>query len=156
MLAAFQSTQHTQSTSAGCLRSTVAVSQQLLGEGCQEEKASPAHTCASLGCGFGLTVWDPCFGLEASCVFSGNRVSSLEDAAPPTREPATVLLNVSAGFCSIGGGGHHEEGPLSSQLFGRERAAINVDAHRMEVTKKSPYPSRKGGVFFGADRMLRV
>lgn len=33
---------------------------------------------------------------------------------------------------------------LSSELFGNYLAAINVDTHIMDVTKKSPYPSRKG------------
>ena len=33
---------------------------------------------------------------------------------------------------------------LSSELSGNYFAAINVDTHIMDVTKKSPYPSRKG------------
>lgn len=42
------------------------------------------------------------------------------------------------------------------ELFGNYLPAINVDTHIMDVTKKSPYPSRKGRLFVGAERMLRV
>lgn len=37
-----------------------------------------------------------------------------------------------------------KEDLLSSELFSNYLAAINVDTHIMDVTKKSPYPSRRG------------
>lgn len=45
---------------------------------------------------------------------------------------------------------------LSSELFGNYLAAINVDTHIMDVTKKSPYPSRKAACLLEQDTMLRV
>lgn len=62
------------------------------------------------------------------------------------KESATVLLDVNIDFFKRIGGGVDimKKDLLSSELFGNYLAAINVDTHIMDVTKKSPYPSRKG------------
>lgn len=59
---------------------------------------------------------------------------------------ATVLLHVNIDFFFNGWGGVDimKEDLLSSELFSNYLAAINVDTHIMDVTKKSPYPSRRG------------
>lgn len=74
-----------------------------------------------------------------------NCISNFEDAAA-MKESATVLLDVNIDFFKRIGGGVDimKKDLLSSELFGNYLAAINVDTHIMDVTKKSPYPSRKG------------
>lgn len=62
------------------------------------------------------------------------------------RESATVLLDFNIDFFLTWGVGANimKKDLLSSELFGNYLAAINVDTHIMDVTRKSPYPSRKG------------
>lgn len=81
----------------------------------------------------------------AGYFFFQNCISNFEDAAA-MKESATVLLDVNIDFFKRIGGGVDimKKDLLSSELFGNYLAAINVDTHIMDVTKKSPYPSRKG------------
>lgn len=72
-----------------------------------------------------------------------NHIFNFEGAAD-TAESATALLRVNIDFCKLMGVNIMKKDLLSSELFGNYLAAINVDTHIMDSSKKPPSPSRKG------------
>lgn len=58
--------------------------------------------------------------------------------------PLSCFMLILIFFLTDGGVDIMKEDLLSSELFSNYLAAINVDTHIMDVTKKSPYPSRRG------------